>query len=93
MKKTSNQLKQWLFNKPAVFTLLSFIFISVFILIYSLIASWLNINHEQNLLFGLVLFLLPFIYPVYYMIKKLPHDNMYRNDFIAIVNTYVNILW
>ena len=62
MKKTSNQLKQWLFNKPAVFTLLSFIFISVFILIYSLIASWLNINHEQNLLFGLVLFLLPFIY-------------------------------
>ena len=86
MKKTNNQLKQWLFNKPAVFTLLSFIFISVFILIYSLIASWLNINHEQNLLFGLVLFLLPFIYPVYYMIKKLPHDNMYRNDFIAIVN-------
>jgi len=82
MKKNNNQLKSWLFNQPVIFTLFSFLSVFIFVLVYSLF----NINVEYNSLFALVLFLIPFIFPVCYMIKKLPSDNMYRNDFIAIVN-------
>ena len=94
MKNTNNQLKSWIFGKPILFSVASFLSVLVFILLYSLIGSIISIDLGNNSLIGLLLLILPFIYPAYYMIKKLPHDKIHRNDFIAIVNgcAFVSIL-
>lgn len=81
-----NTLKSWLLNKPLTFSIISFLSIIVFVLLYSFIASLISIDLEYNSLITIILSVLPFIYPAYYMIKKLPHDKMLRSDFIAIVN-------
>ena len=77
------QLKQWLLNKPVIFTLIFVGLTFVLGLIYSVIQTFLNIESEwpMYLIFGFA-----FIVSVYYMIKKLPNDTMPRNDFIAITN-------
>lgn len=90
MKK--NQLKQWLFNKPVLFT---FVFIGlglIFGLVHSLISTFITME-SPTLLY--LMFVFSFIFSVYFMIKKLPHDKMYRNDFIAIVNggAFISILF
>lgn len=88
----NNQLKQWLFNKPVLFTLMFIGLGLVFSIIHSLIAMVITI--ESSLLLSLM-FAFAFIYSAYYMIKKLPHDKMFRNDLIAIVNggAFISILF
>ena len=81
--KNISQLKQWLFNKPAVFSVMFFGLITVLALLYSVIQTFFGFNSFTPIYF---IFAISFIYSVYYMIKKLPHDNMYQSDFIAITN-------
>ena len=86
MKKTNNSLKSWLFNKPILFVLLSCICTIIFSLIASVIDSVFTISDTTYQTMVTIFALAAFIYPIYYMIKKLPDEKMYRNDFIAIVN-------
>lgn len=81
--KNISQLKQWLFNKPAVFSVMFFGLITVLALAYSLVQMLFGFNTFAPIYF---IFAISFIYSIYYMIKKLPHDNMYQSDFIAITN-------
>lgn len=88
----NNQLKQWLFNKPILFT---FIFVGlglIFSVIHSIISMFVPIESSAPLA---IMFILSFIFSVYYTIKKLPHDKMYRNDFVAIVNggAFISIIF
>jgi len=77
------QLKQWIFNKPAIFSLMFFGLVIVLGLIFSAVQA---LFHFESLTPVYFIFGLSFIYAVYYMIKKLPHDKVYRSDFIAITN-------
>lgn len=81
--KTIPQLKQWLFNKPIIFSLMFFGLVTVLGLAYSLVQTFL---HFETVIPVYIIFAVALLYSVYYMIKKLPHDKMPRNDFIAIVN-------
>lgn len=77
------QLKQWLFNKPAVFSVMFFGLTIVLALIYSVIQTLFHFEAYTPIYF---IFATSFIYSVYCMIKKLPHDKLYQSDFIAITN-------
>lgn len=79
----TNSLCNWLFRKPAMFALLSFSILFVTIFLYSMIAAIFNISSAEPLR---VLLILAFIWNIYYLIKKLPHTDMHRDDFVAIVN-------
>ena len=81
--KNISQLKQWLFNKPAVFSVMFFGLITVLALLYSVIQTFFGFNTFTPMYF---IFAVSFIYSVYYMIKKLPHDTMHQSDFVAITN-------
>ncbi len=81
--KNTPQLKQWLLNKPAVFALMFFCLLTGLTLVYFFVVSLLHFETLTPLYF--ILFL-SFVYSAYYMIKKLPHDKMPQNDFIAITN-------
>ncbi len=81
--KNISQLKQWLFNKPAVFSIMFFGLITVLALAYSVIQTLFHFEAFTPLYF---IFAISFLYSVYYMIKKLPHDKLYQSDFIAITN-------
>lgn len=85
--KNLTQLKQWIFNKPCIFTLIFFAVSTILTLAYSLIQTFLNFESVWPiyLIFGI-----SFAFSTYYMIKKLPHDEMYHKDFVAIINaTYI----
>ena len=77
------QLKQWLLSKPIIFSLMFFGIMIVLAFLYSFIQAFLKFESflPMYLIFGL-----SFISSVYYMIKKLPHDEMPQKDFIAITN-------
>ena len=77
------QLKQWLFNKPVIFALMFFGLVTVLGVLYSVIQTFMNFETQTPLIF---IFILSFVLSAYYMIKKLPHDKMPRNDLIAIAN-------
>lgn len=81
--KNITQLKQWIFNKPLIFSLMFFGLMAVLVLLYSVIQT---LFHFETLVPVYFIFGFSFIYSVYYMIKKLPHDKLYRPDFIAIIN-------
>ena len=81
--KNIPQLKQWLFNKPALFSVMFFGLITVLALIYSVIQTFFHFEAFTPMY---LIFAASFIYSVYYMIKKLPHDNLYQSDFVAITN-------
>lgn len=81
--KNIPQLKQWLFNKPAVFSIMFFGLITILALAYSVIQTLFHFEAFTPIYF---IFAISFIYSVYYMIKKLPHDNMCQSDFVAITN-------
>ena len=76
-------LSTWLFNTPLMFALTMFLATIVVTFLYAIIAAIFNITATQPLAFLLILTL---VWAIYYMIKKLPHDNMYRDDFVAITN-------
>ena len=92
-KKNSNliQLKDWLFNKPILFGLSFFIFSALLSLGYALIQTIFNIETIKPLF---VLFLVSFVMTAWYVIKKLPHEKMNQNDFVAITNgaTLISII-
>lgn len=81
--KNLTQLKQWLFNKPAIFSLMFFGLVTVLGLIYSAFQTLLNF---ENMTPVYLIFVISFVFSAYYMIKKLPHDKMLRADLIAITN-------
>ena len=76
-------IRTWIFDKPAMFAVLSFGIMFIVSLLYSAVASLLNISNSYPL--GILLFL-SLVWSIYYLIKKLPHEKMYRGDFIAITN-------
>lgn len=80
---TKTRLKSWLFTKPIMFTLLFLGIGIIFSIFYSLIQSVFNF---ESLIPMYILCALTFILPAYYMIRKLPHDNLSQSDFVAIVN-------
>lgn len=82
-ESTNNKLSEWTFKKPAVFALLTFCISSAFVLVYSFISAILDTTAMWPLTTLLVATLL---WTIYRLIKKLPHTNMYRKDFIAITN-------
>ena len=79
-----NQLRTWIFDKPVIFALLTFGITFVILIAHTFImnifASQLAEDITQILLIASV------CWTTYYLIKKLPHDKMYRDDFIAITN-------
>lgn len=77
------QLKNWLLNKPVLFTLSFFLLSTILCLGYALIQTVFNIETIKPA-FGLLI--LSFIVCTWYTIKKLPHDKMNQNDCIAITN-------
>lgn len=78
------QLKQWLFNKPAIFSLMLIGLVLGLGLIYSFIQSLLHF--DGMMIHFYLIFGVSFLYSAYYMIKHLPHEKINRNDFIAITN-------
>lgn len=84
-KQTKNLLRTWFFDKPAKFAVYSFIAMFVVGLLYSLIAMLLNISDARPLI---LLEFAAFIWSICYLIKQLPHDNMYHGDFVALTNGY-----
>ena len=87
----NNQLKQWLFNKPVLFSLMFIGLGLIFSIIHSLVSMVIPIESSLPLT---LMFAFSFIFSAYYMIKKLPHDKMNRNDLVAIVNggAFISIL-
>ena len=85
--KNTTQLKQWLFNKPAIFSLMFFGLAIILGLIFSVIQTLFHFESTTSISFALYfIFGSSFIYSIYYMIKKLPHDKLYQSDFVAITN-------
>ena len=85
--KNITQLKQWLFNKPAIFSLMFFGLAVILGLVFSVIQTLFHFESPASISFALYfIFGSSFIYSIYYMIKKLPHDKLYQSDFVAITN-------
>ena len=83
LQRKTHSLCNWLFKKPMMFALLSFFTIFAVTFVYSIVAAIFNSSAVNPLMF---LVFLSFCWTIYYMIKKLPHGEMYRDDFVAITN-------
>ena len=84
--KTNNnmtQLKNWLFTKPVMFALLFLLANIVVWLIYMAIQAIFN---TDSLLSFYILFAIAFVLCTWYTIKKLPHESLNQNDFVAVTN-------
>ena len=82
-REQTNSLRTWLFYRPIMFSLLSFGATFMVLFLYSVIAAIFNISASEPLA---ILLILTFGWTIYYMIKKLPHGDMHRDDFVAITN-------
>ncbi len=82
-QQNKTQLKSWLFIKPMVFAFWCIILGILFGVAYALIQTFLNF---ESMIPVYLLCALAIIIPAYRMIKKLPHDNIGQNDFVAITN-------
>jgi hypothetical protein len=78
----NNRIIDWLLYKPLLFAISTFIGVSAVVLLYAFIVSMLTIS-KIPLAISIIAVVLG---TIYYMIKKLPHDEMPRQDFIAITN-------
>ena len=79
----TNRLKTWLFDKPVMFALLTFLLNFITGIAYAIVAG----IFATQIIWPLIILLTGvFCWTTYYLIKKLPHDTMHRNDFIAITN-------
>lgn len=85
------KLKTWLWTKPLFFALLFFILSILCSAGYAGILTFLNL---ETLAPMYILFILSFIGCTYYTIKKLPHNEINQNDFVAITNgaTLISVL-
>lgn len=81
--KRTNSLNEWLFKKPILFALLTFLTTFITTLVYATIITLLDSKTVWPLT---ILLIACFCWTIYYQIKKLPHDDMFRSDFIAITN-------
>lgn len=82
-KKTSSQLKTWLWTKPIIFTIF-FLGLGLLVsLVYSALHTFLNFETPKTMFF---LGLATFVCSVWYMIKKLPRHEIPQKDLIAIAN-------
>ncbi len=84
--KTTSQLKQWLFTKPIIFSLILFGSVTVLGLLFSIAQTFLQFDMMESQLIIYVIFILSLAFASYFVIKKLPHDKMPQKDFIAITN-------
>lgn len=84
-KKTLlTSLSTWLFKRPVLFTVYYFLIMIGITAIFAAIHSWFNL---QDMSVYLLTLLISFLLSAYYfIIKKLPHEDMSRNDLIAISN-------
>lgn len=80
---TSIKLRTWLFNKPVFFALSFFILSTILFMICAAIQTFLNF---ETMIPAFITFVLSFVICTYYVIKKLPHEQMNQNDFVAITN-------
>lgn len=91
--KNSNMphLKNWLLNKPLFFAL-SFFVSSV--ILFCGCAFVQSIFDFEMTIPVILATMFAFIGAIYYTVKKLPHDKMNQNDFIAITNgaTLISVL-
>lgn len=77
-------LSTWLFKQPLIFTAAYFIISTALIVLSSIINAVFNINSFSVLMSALFI---SFVFSAYYfLIKKLPHEEMRRDDLIAITN-------
>ena len=81
--KNSVSLKTWIFDKPVIFAALTFAINLAAIFAYAIISSIFNIS---SMLLLEIMLGISFVWNIWYMIKKLPHDDMHRSDFVAITN-------
>ena len=79
----ANSLRTWLIGKPVMFSLLCFCTIFAVTFVYSVFAAIFDTSATWPLV---ILLILTIGWNAYYMIKKLPHTDMYRDDFVAITN-------
>ena len=85
-KKTIfTSLSTWLFKKPVLFATYFFIIAILITGIFSVIKAWSGIGIESYIFLLTISFILS---AYYFIIKKLPHEDMSRNDLIAISNGY-----
>lgn len=82
-KKANINLKTWIFDKPVKFALLTFAINLAVIFAYAIISSIFDIT---SMILLEIMLSVSFIWNICYMIKKLPHNDMYRRDFVAITN-------
>ena len=78
----NNKISNWLFYRPLLFAISTFTGCVAIILLYSLFISLFTLS-SLPLTIGIAVIVL---WAIYGMIKRLPHDKMHRNDFIAITN-------
>jgi hypothetical protein len=81
VKKTP--LKTWLFDKPAMFSIITLGATVLITFLYAIFAAIFNITSSDALA---ALLIITFGWTTYYLIKKLPHGDMSRDDFVAITN-------
>ena len=82
-KENKNQLRTWILNKPLIFSIMFLGISFILSLIFSAIQTILNM---ESLTLMYICVISAFAASVWYMIKKLPHDNMNQKDFVAITN-------
>lgn len=89
--KTTSQLKTWLWNKPLMFAVF---FIVLGLLVSLLFSAFQTIFNLDTLAPMYILGIIALILSAWYLIKKLPHNEMSQKDFIAITNgtTIISIL-
>ena len=85
-KTTSNTscLSTWLFKQPLIFAVSYFVISTLLVVLFTAINALFNTDSFTALLITLFIALIGTAY--YLIIKKLPHDDMHRNDLIAITN-------
>ena len=86
IKKTNETsvLSNWLFRQPLVFATAYFVISTLLVVLFTAINAIFNTDSFVALLITLFIALVGTAY--YFLIKKLPHDDMHRNDLIAITN-------
>ncbi|MBR6010593.1 MAG: hypothetical protein IKP35_04240 [Alphaproteobacteria bacterium] len=82
-KETQTQLKTWALTKPLMFSIVFLGLGLILSLIFSAIQTFLNM--ESMALMYICVFMI-FVLSIWYMIKKLPHNEMNQKDFVAITN-------
>lgn len=81
--ETTSQLKTWLWTKPLMFAVF---FLGLGFIVSLLYTAFQTIFNLETLTPMYLLGVATFVFSIWYLIKKLPHNEMYQKDFIAITN-------